>query len=158
MSTTYTLSELAERVAGTAAPEAVATASRRIEHWYSSGLFASAKVDVGPKHLGRGRVRRYPQEAIAWARLWSAMAEYELGVVAMAQATMAIKLKMLRNPTKAMLEEAMRGEGPATFLLLPSSGARDVDVQPFAIARAPIQLSDQFLGGWVLNLTAIFTQ
>ena len=77
---TYTLKTLARRIAADDSEEAVKTAARRVEHWASTGLFDIAGVDIGPKILGRGRVRRYPEEAVPWCLIWGALTDLGIGM------------------------------------------------------------------------------
>ena len=58
MAVEYSRRELAERLAPS--PEEVARTSGRIQHWTERGLF----ILLGDKHVGRGRARRYPEEAL----------------------------------------------------------------------------------------------
>ena len=83
----YTLTQLAEKVAGAVDLDIVKTVSRRIESFQASRLFKFVQVDVGPDRLGRGRVRKYPEEAVRWARLWNALADQDTGLIEMAAAT-----------------------------------------------------------------------
>ncbi len=162
---TYTLKALAGRVAADDSDEATKSAARRIEHWSSMGVFDAAGVDIGPKSLGRGRVRRYPEEALLWCLLWSALADRGLGVVAMATTTAKLRLKLLRpGRERKRLEQAMRGEGPGLFLIDESTATDQAflgkgnKVTKWRLARSPIELTNDWSGGFFLNLTAIFKQ
>ena len=158
---TYTLKTLSRRIAPDSSDEAVATAAGRVEHWASSGLFGIAGVDIGPKALGRGRVRRYPEEALPWCLLWAAMADRGLGPVAMLDAVATIRLKLLsKRQDKKWLLEAMRGEGPALFLLQERFGTEPPGTRnyKFKLARAPIPLADNWSGGFLINLTEVYAK
>ena len=89
-----TLKTLVRRIAIDDRDETLKSAARRIEHWSAVGLFGAAGVDIGPKAMGRGRVRRYPEEAVPWCLLWSALADRGLGIVAMGSVTQAICIKL----------------------------------------------------------------
>lgn len=162
-SMTYTLKALSCRIAADGSDEAAKTAARRIEHWISAGLFGLAGVDIGPKALGRGRVRRYPEEALPWLLIWSALADRGLGVVAMSITTSSIRLKLLNKGQEGKwLRQAMRGEGPALFLINESIATDQVSldrssgIAKWKLGRSPIKLTDDWSGGFLLNLTMIF--
>lgn len=162
---TYALKSLSRRIASDSSDEAVATAARRIEHWASMGLFKVASVDIGPKALGRGRVRRYPEGALPWCLLWGVLADRGLGIVAMASTTQAIRVKLLdRGKQGKWLRQAMRGEGPGLFLIDESAGLHELGVghgvaeYKWKLARSPIKLTDDWAGGFFVNLTAIYAR
>lgn len=162
---TYTLKTLARRIASDDSAEAAATAARRVEHWASTGLFDAAGVDIGPKALGRGRVRKYPEEALPWCFLWASLADRGLGLIAMVSTVQAIQIKLLEKGQEARwLRPAMRGEGPALFLLQEHFGAdpvgrgHSVKRYNWKLARSPIQLADSWSGGFFINLTAIYAR
>ena len=161
----YTLKTLSRRIALDSSEEAVATAAGRIEHWVPVGLFDIAGVDIGPKAMGRGRVRKYPEEALAWCLLWAAMADRGLGPVIMGSVATTIRVKLLgKSPERKWLHQAMRGEGPALFLLtefMPDEqgvlqGPRMQSKVKFA--RSPIRLADNWTGGFFINLTVIYAR
>lgn len=162
----YTLKTLSRRIASDSSDEAAATAARRVEHWASTGLFDIAGVDIGPKALGRGRVRKYPEEALSWCLLWAALADRGLGLAAMATTAQAIRLKLLdKGQEGKWLRQAMRGKGPALFLFDGSAGLLEQSVGhgvvrefKYKLARSPIKLTDDWSGGFFLNLTAIYTR
>ena len=93
----YTLSQLAAAVAGTNDPGRLKTVIRRIEHWYALGnLFNLAGIDMAERHqrrLGRGRVRRYSEDALTWCQLWNALATgvgpHDMGGAVWASKTLA---------------------------------------------------------------------
>ena len=163
---TYTLKTLSRRIASDSSDEAAATAARRVEHWAATGLFDFAGVDVGPKALGRGRVRKYPGEALSWCLLWAALAGRGLGLAAMATTTQAIRLKLLDKKQEGRwLRQAMRGEGPALFLFDGSAGLLEHSVGhgvvrefKYKLARSPIRLADGWSGGFFINLTAVYAR
>ena len=162
---TYTLKALARRIATDDSEEAVKTAARRVEHWSSTGIFDIAGVDIGPKALGRGRVRKYPEEVLPWCLLWGALANRGLGVVAMVTTTNAIRIKLLdRGRERKWLEQAMRGEGPALFLIDESTATDQAFLgkgnraTKWRLDRSPIKLTDDWSGGFFLNLTAIYAR
>jgi hypothetical protein len=154
----YTLKALAQRIVTDDSEEAVKTAARRIEHWASRGLFKVAGLDIGPKALGRGRVRRYPEESLSWCLLWCALADRDLGLVQMSITTMAIKLKLRdKGQQGRWLRQAMRGEGRALFLFEERSGEFvDTWEGAWKLARSPIELGDAWTGGTFINITAIY--
>lgn len=153
----YTLKTLARRIAFDDSEEAIKSAARRIEHWASVGLMRHAGLDIGAKAIGRGRVRRYPEEAVPWCLLWGAFANRGFGITTMAGATHVIQLKLLDNGQEAKwLRQAMRGELPSLFLLDESAGLRDPIAGKFKLARSPIELADDWSGGCFLNLTEIY--
>ncbi len=161
----YTLKVLSRRIAADDSDEAIKSAARRIEHWSTTGVFGAAGIDIGPKALGRGRVRRYPEEAISWCLLWSELADRMLGIVAMVSMTSAIRVKLLdRGQQGKWLRQAMRGEGPALFLLDESAGLHElgaghgITAYKFKLARSPIQLGDDWAGGSFINLTAVYAK
>lgn len=161
----YTLKALARRISTDDSAGAVKSAARRIEHWASAGLFDFATVDIGPRALGRGRVRHYPGEALPWCLLWSAIADRGLGVVAMVTTTNAIRIKLLdRGRERKWLEQAMRGEGPALFLIDESTATDQAFLgkgnraTKWKLDRSPIKLTDDWSGGFFLNLTAIYAR
>ena len=113
----FTLKALAQRIATDDSEEAAKTASRRIEHWVSMGLFELAGVDIGPKAIGRGRVRKYPEPSLPWCLLWAALADRGLGFNAMVTTVQAIQDKLAdKGQQGKWLRQAMKGEGPAVFL------------------------------------------
>ena len=159
----YNLKALAARVASDSSAEAHKTAAGRIDHWASTGLFNIASVDIGPKTLGRGRVRRYPEGALRWCLLWSALADRGLGIVAMTIATQKIQISLFEKEQEAKwLRQAMRGEGPALFLFDESAGQHElgtghgITAYRIKLSRSPIKLPDDWAGGFFLNLTAVF--
>ena len=161
----YTLKALARRISTDDSAEAVKSAARRIEHWAAAGLFDFATVDIGPKALGRGRVRHYPGEALPWCLLWSALADRGLGVVAMVTTTNAIRIKLLeRGRERKWLEQAMRGEGPALFLIDESTATDQAFLgkgnraTKWRLDRSPIKLTGDWSGGFFLNLTSIYAR
>lgn len=161
----YNLKSLARRIASDDSAEASKTAAGRIDHWASTGLFDGAGVDIGPKALGRGRVRRYPEEALPWCLIWAALADRGLGIVAMASTTSSIRLKLLnRGQQGKWLRQAMRGEGPALFLFNESiatdraSFNTDIGITKWKLARSPIELTDDWPGGFFINLTAVYAR
>ena len=159
----FNLKALAARVAVDGSAEAAKTAAGRIDHWASMGMFDVAGVDIGPKTLGRGRVRRYPEGALRWCLLWSALADRGLGVVAMVITTQKIQISLVEKGQEAKwLRQAMRGEGPALFLFDESAGqhelgaGRGITAYRIKLSRSPIKLPDDWAGGFFLNLTAVF--
>ena len=84
------LKEIVERVSY-ADGERIAGA--RIVHWGAVGLFDVAGIDIGPRHLGRGRVRRYPEGAVQWCNLWNCLAERGLDVAKLEIVTSHIRSK-----------------------------------------------------------------
>ncbi len=161
----YTLKVLSRRVASDDSDEAVKSAARRIEHWATVGLFDAADVNIGPRALGRGRVRRYPEDALVWCLIWAALADRGFGVVAMATTTAKLRLKLRsRGPERKWLEEAMRGEGPALFLIDESIATDKAafgtgnEITKWGLKRSPITLADDWCGGHFINLTAIYKQ
>ena len=119
----FTLKALAQRIATDDSEEAVKTAARRVEHWVSTGLFDVAGVNIGPKALGRGRVRKYPEEALPWCLLWASLADRDLGLTVMVTTAQGIRLRLLDKGREGKwLRQAMRGEGPALFLFDGSAG------------------------------------
>ena len=161
----YNLKALARRIAPDSSAAALKLAAGRVEHWASTGLFNAAGVDVGPKALGRGRVRKYPEEALMWCLLWAALADRGLGVVAMATTASKLRLKLLsQSRERKWLEQAMRGEGPALFLIDESiatdKAAFDTrnEVTKWRLSRSPIKLTSDWSGGFFINLTAIYAR
>jgi len=161
----YNLKALAARVASDGSAEAGKTAAGRIDHWASTGLFDIAGVDIGPKALGRGRVRKYPEEALPWCLLWSALADRGLGIVAMTGMAQGIRIKLLeKGQASRWLRQAMRGEGPALFLFQeyfggePIGGGHSARQYSWKLARSPVQLADSWSGGFFINLTAIYAR
>ncbi len=159
----YTLKALAQRVASDGSEEAIKTAARRIEHWGAAGLMGVASIEFGPKAIGRGRVRRYPEETLPWCLLWAALADRGFGIVTMAGTTHAIEFVRIKGGQEwKWLRQAMRGEGPALFLFDESAGLRVPGVRygfghfKFKLARSPIKLSHGWSGGVFLNLTAVY--
>jgi hypothetical protein len=155
----YTLKALAQRIATDDSEEAVKTAARRIEHWVSAGLFKLVGVDIGPKALGRGRVRRYPEESLTWCLLWAALAKRGLGLIEISSAAMKIRLKLRNRGRQGQwLRQAMRGEGPALFLFdeWPPGEIVDTWAGNWKLARSPIELDDTWTGGFFINITAIY--
>ena len=160
---TYTLKTLARRIALDDSDEAAATAARRVEHWASTGLFEFADVDIGPKALGRGRVRRYPEEALPWCLFWNELAERGLGIVAMTNLGLTIRATLSeKSRERGWLEKAMRGEGPALFLFDEIAATDQTFVghrihqSKWKFARSPIKLTDDWSGGFFINLTAVY--
>ena len=161
----YTLKTLSRRIASDSSDEAVATAARRVEHWVSAGLFDIAWVDIGPKAMGRGRVRKYPEEALPWCLLWTWMADHGLGPVIMASVATTIRGRLLiKSPERKWLLQAMRGEGPALFLHsefmsdeqgVPQGPRRQSKVK---FSRSPIRFADDWSGGLTINLTRIYAR
>ena len=161
----YNLKALAARVASDSTAEAHKTAAGRIDHWASAGLFGVAGVDIGPKALGRGRVRRHPEEALPWCLIWTALADRGLGIVAMASTTSAIRLKLLdRGQQGRWLRQAMRGKGPTLFLFDESIATDQaslnsgIGISNWKLARSPIKLTDDWSGGFFINLTAVYAR
>ena len=162
----YTLKTLSRRIAFDNSDEATATAARRIEHWASTGLFDIAGVDIGPKALGRGRVRKYPEEALLWCLLWASLADRDLGLTVMATTAQGIRLKLLdKGQQGKWLRQAMRGEGPALFLFDGSAGLLEHSVGHgvvrqfnWKLARSPVRLADSWSGGFFLNLTEVYAR
>ena len=160
----FTLKTLAQCIAADDSEEAAKTAARRIEHWASTGLFDVAGVDIGPKALGRGRVRNYPEEALPWCLLWASLADRDLGLTVMATTAQGIRLKLLdKGQQGKWLRQAMRGEGPALFYFDGSAGLLEHSVGHgvarefnWKLARSPIHLADSWGGGFFINLTAIY--
>ncbi len=162
---TYPLKDIARRIAADDSEEAIKTAARRIEHWASTGIFDAAGVDIGPKALGRGRVRKYPEEALVWCLLWAALADRGLGVVAMATTASKLRMKLLpRSRERKWLEQAMRGEGPALFLIDESIATDKTafdtrnEVTKWRLSRSPIKLTDDWSGGFFINLTEVYAK
>lgn len=159
----YTLKALARRVASDDSEEAIKSAARRIEHWGAAGLMGLASIEFGPKAIGRGRVRRYPEEVVPWCLLWAALADRGFGIVTMAGTTQAIEFARIKAGQESRwLRQAMRGEGPTLFLFDESAGIREPGTRyglghfKFKLARSPIKLSDSWSGGVFLNLTAVY--
>lgn len=155
---TLTLTQLAKQLAGTGDPDRVKTVIRRVDHWHGVGLFKLVRVDLGPERIGRGRVRRYPENATSWCRLWNSLADQGLGAPELVKATGFIQLTMLNSEEKFLIEAAMQGDGPALFLIMDSPPAEFTHTWSgnWKIARSPIQLGESWRGGRFINLTAAF--
>ena len=164
VSMTYTLTQLAESVAGTVDPDIVKTVSRRIETYTASGLFGCVQVDVGPERLGRGRVRKFPNQAVRWARLWNAFADQGTGTFEIVNATQSLSMVLEGNFVETdWLKDALEGKGPATFLFMEHIPVRTKVSGIYGpypgpkIQRSPIDLDAASRGGRYINLTAIFS-
>ena len=93
----YSRRELAQRLARS--PTDVARASGRIQHWTEKGLFAV----LGEKHVGRGRARRYPKDALWLAAFYDHCADRAATVGQMGYWATPLQILLGRERTKTYL-------------------------------------------------------
>jgi hypothetical protein len=158
MNDALTVSELAKAVCPFgAAPAQVDFLSRRIRHWTLSGLLPT----LGEKHVGAGRNRHYPADAMYLVALLNSLADFGLSVWALRSVAFitgaADRVAGMSNQT-GPIEQAKRGE--AEVYLIAHGNLTTDDVPPMSIC-APEHLVEKIRRmeggrGVVLNLTALF--
>jgi hypothetical protein len=173
---TYTLKELARLVAGTSDAEPVKEAARRIQHWASHGmLWEPEGYGADGMSVGRGRVRRYPQDIAYKCALYAAMADRDFSTAQMGSVAMILSHDPFggRKGGPDLVEAAKKGEGADVVLVvdmvrkvLPERlsiefGMTQEDYPPSVRRRELFRLPAEipsWEGGIFLNLSAIFAK
>lgn len=85
----------------------------------TSGLFDEARVPIEEKHVGRGRARQYPSDAVYWAALFSTMSRYGMSPEEMSRA-----LDHLRD-FPPYVDDAMAGRGDDVLIFMSDQATGD---------------------------------
>ncbi len=155
MPETLTLKQLVQHVAPVYFTQAeLKTLARQIQHWTVCGLFDQAGVSIPDKHVGRGRSRRYPKNAIFWCAFFRAMSRY-----GMAPDEMANTLRDIL-PRAADVKRAMEGDGLDVVVLREDMAIHQDPLMvgySLRVDTDPISVSSKGnLAGRFFNLTEIF--
>ncbi len=165
--------DLAERLAGSADPDAVRLASGRIQHWTESGLLL---VIGETKHVGRGQTRTYRYETLWACAILAAMADRGAGILDMSTAVMiAIRPLLLKLPTttttsarrelvrqRKLIAAAIAGE--KTVILMIRTPAVSVDNDPDRLGNVrfdevtKIEIPTGWPGGYWIDVTEAFAK
>ena len=160
MPETLTLKQLVQHVAPVYFTQAeTKTLARQIQHWTVCGLFDQAGVSIPDKHVGRGRSRRYPNNAIFWCAFFRAMTGYGMAPDKMANTLRGIL------PRAADVKRAMNGDGPDVVVIMEDKAIHQdpwmvgYSLRVGTVGTDPISLSSKGnLAGRFFNLTEIFRQ
>jgi hypothetical protein len=150
MMKTFTVRRLAQEVLPDSDAERVDALMRQIDHWTLTGLYEILGAGPADVHVGRGKPRQYPAEALFWTALLYHMAGRGLLVLNMKQALQS--LRKLDEKGDPAIGDAMSGKGPDVFLLMAHSRlALSYSLSVGSLAKADLGFS-----GTYFNLTQIF--
>ena len=84
----------------------------------------------------------------------------DMGIGPRDMVSAVIEIGIARRDNKQMIEDALRGVGPAAFLMIEPcpEGREGPMVVLGTVNHSPLTLGDEWRGGWFINLTAIFKQ
>ncbi len=152
----YSLKDLASLIAKSPDEVRVKEASRRIQHWASIGLLEAAGLETEQRHVGRGRVRRYPKVMAFWCALFAAMADRGFSALEVTRALAALNLHQAGVAKRGvdLVQAAMEGEGADVILILET---KETPTGQFRrkLVRLPAEIP-VWTGGVFLNLSEIF--
>ncbi len=153
-----TLSEVVGRLADTSDDREHKAIARQVQHWTANGLLKTAGVDMDA-WVGRGRARRYPEEALPWLSLMLALARYGLLLSDIIQIVMRVRLDQLKK-SGSLARAALHGRR-SIFLVAHRMGesgdsAGLIPVMKTTLVAAPVTFESDWHSGLVLNLTRVF--
>ena len=153
-----TLSEVVSRLADTSDDREHKAIARQVQHWTANALLKTAGVDMDA-WVGRGRARRYPEEALPWLSLMLALARYGMLLSDIIQIVMRVRLDQLKK-SGSLARAALHGRR-SIFLVAHRMGesgdsAGLIPVMKTTLVAAPVTIESDWHSGLVLNLTRVF--
>ena len=147
------LKQLAEKVDETGTDAGRRLVANQVQHWTNKALLSYVGFDPTDHAVGRGKIRRYPEDLVPFCRLlhWLAANESTSGFMQIAMARIKAEREDAKQPGKLdRIAHAISGDVPFVWMVV------SLPVGPINVQTYPVSPDPMGEGALLLNLTRIF--